>query len=237
MNAPKKVEAESLAQAMALAFAEIESATKSTAGQVGRQVYKYADLTSVIEAIKPALVKHNLFFTQHAVPNERGAQIETVLHHANGERFALGSLFVPSAADNAQAFGSALTYARRYALVTAFGVPVEDDDGKAATASPPTPKQEAAPKKPVAHSALQTEVRQFVHELQGCGDADELNAFLATPDALRIVREVQEKLPHWWDGNDWPEGKERPGEFIPLADRISIRQRECAEATARYLTA
>ncbi|CAB5223059.1 Essential recombination function protein [uncultured Caudovirales phage] len=234
MNAPKKVEADSLANAMAAAFAEIESATKATAGQVGQQKYKYADLTSVIEAIKPALVKNNLFFTQNPRPHTSGVEVETILHHAGGEHMSMGSLFVPADRANAQGFGSALTYARRYALVTAFGVPVEDDDGKAATAAPPAP---AAAKKPVAHSALQTEVRQFVHELQGCGDADELNAFLKTPDALRIVREVKEKLPHWWDGEDWPEGKDRPGEFIPLADRIDIRTRECAEATARYITA
>ena len=239
MNAPKKVEAESLAQAMAMAFAEIEAATKATAGQVGQQKYKYADLTSVIEAIKPALVAHNLFFTQSPRPNDRGVEIETIVHHAGGECLSLGSLFVPAANNNAQGFGSALTYARRYALVTAFGVPVEDDDGKAATAAPPAPKAatEAPAKRGAQHSALKTELRGFVHELNGCGDADQLSAFLKTTDALRIVRETREKLPHLWDGNDWPEGLDRPEEFVPLADVIDRRTRECAEATARYLTA
>lgn len=144
MNAPKKVEAESLAQAMALAFAQIEAATKATAGQVGQQKYKYADLTSVIEAIKPALVAHNLFFTQSPRPNDRGVEIETILHHAGGECLSLGSLFVPADRNNAQGFGSALTYARRYALVTAFGVPVEDDDGNAAS----------QPRKAAAHAVI-----------------------------------------------------------------------------------
>lgn len=145
MNAQTKVEAQTLAGAMALAFAEIEGATKATTGQVGQnKAYKYADLTSVIEAIKPALVANNLFFTQNPAPHERGVQIETILHHAGGEHLSLGSLFVPAANNNAQGFGSALTYARRYALVTAFGVPVEDDDGKAATAAPV--RQQEAPK-------------------------------------------------------------------------------------------
>lgn len=142
MNAPKKVEAESLAQAMAAAFAEIEAATKGTNNPHFKT--KYADLTSVIEAIKPALVAHNLFFTQHPRPNDKGVEVETILHHANGETFSLGSLFVPADRNNAQGFGSALTYARRYALVTAFGVPVEDDDGNAASKAPP--RQQAAPK-------------------------------------------------------------------------------------------
>ena len=142
MNAPKKVEAESLAQAMAAAFAEIEGATKAANNPHFKT--KYADLTSVIEAIKPALVNHNLFFTQNPRPHENGVEIETVLHHANGDCLSLGSLFVPADRNNAQGFGSALTYARRYALVTAFGVPVEDDDGNAASAA--KPRQAAAPK-------------------------------------------------------------------------------------------
>ena len=140
MNAPKKVEAESLAQAMAAAFAAIEGATKSANNPHFKT--KYADLTSVIEAIKPALVANGLFFTQQPRVNEKGVEIETVLHYEDGSVYSLGCLFVPADRANAQAFGSALTYARRYALVTAFGVPVEDDDGNAA-ASAPAPKREA----------------------------------------------------------------------------------------------
>lgn len=135
MNAQIQIEAATLASAMARAFAEIEGATKAAAGQVGQQRYKYADLTSVIDAIKPALVNNGLFFTQHPEPSERGVCIETVLHHAGGESLPLGKLFVPANKQDAQAYGSALTYARRYALVTAFGVPVEDDDGNAASKS------------------------------------------------------------------------------------------------------
>ena len=133
---------DTLASAMAKAFAAIEGATKSAANPHFKS--KYADLTSVIEAIKPALVANGLFFVQATIPNDKGVEIRTVLHHLGGEHLDLGTLFVPADKNNAQAFGSALTYARRYALVTAFGVPVEDDDGNAAAASPP--KREPAPK-------------------------------------------------------------------------------------------
>lgn len=132
MTAQQKIEPATLASAMAAAFSEIEGATKLAAGQVGQQKYKYADLTAVIDAIKPALINHGLFFTQHPKPSENGVTVETVLHHAGGEHLSLGELFVPANKHDAQGFGSALTYARRYALVTAFGVPVEDDDGNAA---------------------------------------------------------------------------------------------------------
>lgn len=133
MNQQAKIEAQSLASALAAAFGEIESATKSANNPHFKS--KYADLTTVIEAIKPALIKHNLFFTQRPEPSDKGVTIETVIGHASGEEMSLGKLFVPANKNDAQGFGSALTYARRYALVTAFGVPVEDDDGNAAAKS------------------------------------------------------------------------------------------------------
>ena len=129
-----------------LAFDEIEGATKANenaAFKSGGKASKYADINAVIEAIKPALINHGLFFTQRPLPNEKGVEIETVLHHAGGEHMSLGRLFVPADKQSAQGFGSALTYARRYALVTAFGVPVEDDDGNAASA--PATRQQDTP--------------------------------------------------------------------------------------------
>lgn len=135
MNSSTRVEAATLHIAMAAAFGEIEAATKDAvnpAFKQGNKVSKYADLTAVIDAVKPALIRHGLFFTQHPEPSERGVTVETWVHHAGGESLSLGKLFVPANKQDAQGYGSALTYARRYALVTAFGVPVEDDDGNAA---------------------------------------------------------------------------------------------------------
>ena len=126
-------EKKGLADAMASAFAEIEAATKGANNPHFKS--KYADLGAVIEAVKPALIKHGLFFTQHCHPSEDGVIVETVLGHAGGEERSLGKLYVPANKRDAQGFGSALTYARRYALMTAFGVPREDDDGNAAVGS------------------------------------------------------------------------------------------------------
>ena len=135
MNAESKVKVATLAGAMAKAFAEIEAATKSANNPHFKS--KYADLGAVIDAVKPALIKHGLFFTQRSHPAENGVSVETVLHHEGGEELSLGTLFVPANKQDAQGFGSALTYARRYGLMTAFGVPAEDDDGNAAARSAP----------------------------------------------------------------------------------------------------
>lgn len=140
-----------LASAYAAAFAEIEAATKSASNPHFKS--KYADLTSVIDAIKPHLVKHGLFFTQCPRPSDGGVSIETVLHHSGGDKWSMGTLFVPANKNDAQAYGSALTYARRYALVTAFAVPTEDDDGIAAVAG-------GQPKKPTKITTQQLEALQ-----------------------------------------------------------------------------
>jgi hypothetical protein len=120
---------------MALAFGEIEAATKSANNPHFKS--KYADLGSVIDAVKPALIKHGLFFVQMSHEAQGGVCVETVLHHSGGEALSCGKLFVPANKNDAQAHGSALTYARRYSLMTAFGVPAEDDDGNAASKSAP----------------------------------------------------------------------------------------------------
>lgn len=87
------------------------------------------------------------------------------------------------------------------------------------------------PKQP-AHSALKTAYRQFVHEANGCGDGDEWSAFMATAESIKLVNAIREKLPHIWDGENWPEGQERPAEWEPLEDFINRRAKECAQRTA-----
>lgn len=135
MNVETKVKAAtSLNGALVKALAEIGGATKDKLNPHFKS--KYADLASVVDAIKPVLAKHGLGFTQHCQPAEDGVSIETVVRHEGGDQESLGTLYLPANKRDAQGFGSALTYARRYALMTAFGVPAEDDDGNAATPPP-----------------------------------------------------------------------------------------------------
>lgn len=116
--------------AMADASADIEGAQKDANNPHFKS--KYADLSSVVSAIKPALIKHGLWFRQVMHEREKGVCVETLVCHKAGHELSFGSLFVPATKQDAQGFGSALTYARRYSLMTAFGVCPEDDDGNAA---------------------------------------------------------------------------------------------------------
>ena len=85
----------------------------------------------MIDALEP-IRKHGLWYLQRAIENENGAQIETVYIHTSGETLSAGTTFMPATKKDAQGFGSALSYCRRYGLQTAFGLATEDDDGNAA---------------------------------------------------------------------------------------------------------
>ena len=102
---------------------------------------KYADLASVWDACREALTSNGIAVVQ--MTRASGLQevtVETRLIHDSGE-WIEGELSVPVVKSDAQGFGSALTYARRYALAAAVGVAPEDDDGQAAVTARPTAKQ------------------------------------------------------------------------------------------------
>jgi ERF superfamily len=128
-----------ISAAMAKAFAAIEGASKDNENTHFKA--KYADLSSVVAAIKPALIANELWFSQVTHEHPGGVCIETILHHSGGDSMSFGKLFVPAGKQDAQGYGSALTYARRYSLMTAFGVCPEDDDGNAAVAARPDKPQ------------------------------------------------------------------------------------------------
>jgi len=147
-----------LCAAYVAAFAEIEAATKTAKNPHFKSTY--ADLPAVIDAIKPHLAKHNLGFMQCPRPSDGGVTIETILIHASGGKMSMGLLFVPANKQDAHGFGSALTYARRYALQTCFGLPTEDDDGQAAVNSV-QPKQEPVKPKPEPEPVQPITAEQF----------------------------------------------------------------------------
>jgi len=101
---------------------------------------KYADLSSVIDAVKAPLNSQSILFTQGVSGADNGVTVETRLIHTSGEWIA-SALTVPVSKLDAQGVGSAITYGRRYGLQSLCGVPAEDDDGNAASAAPPPPVQ------------------------------------------------------------------------------------------------
>lgn len=89
---------------------------------------KYADITSVLKAIKEPLANNGLSFVQVPVHNDNEAGVTTRLMHGSGQ-WIESTLWLPVGKPDAQGVGAAITYARRYALQSILGVPAADDDG------------------------------------------------------------------------------------------------------------
>jgi hypothetical protein len=97
----------------------------------------YADLSAVIDAIRP-VADHGIWFRQQTVPVEGNrAAVQTFYIHTSGEELSAGITDAPVSKNDAQGYGSALTYCRRYGLMAAFGIAPEDDDGNAAVKAAP----------------------------------------------------------------------------------------------------
>lgn len=94
---------------------------------------KYANLQAIMEQIRPLLQKHKFSIVQIPTNSSAGAaSLSTVLLHESGE-YISGDISVPSAKLNdPQAFGSAMTYGRRYAIMALLGITTTDDDGESA---------------------------------------------------------------------------------------------------------
>ena len=107
---------------------------------------RYADLAACVEAVIDSLNDNGVALIQQTHECDSGVIVETMFIHESGEHFSAGKLHVPASKHDAQGYGSALTYARRYSLMAACGIAPEDDDGNAATSAPPKVAQKPAPR-------------------------------------------------------------------------------------------
>lgn len=118
---------------------------------------RYADLSACIEAVIDALNDNGIALLQRTYECNDGVMVETVFVHESGEVIEGGMLHVPATKQDAQGYGSALTYARRYSLLAATGMAPEDDDGNAASKPKSTVDQSAMADHLAAIEAATTE--------------------------------------------------------------------------------
>lgn len=95
---------------------------------------KYADLADVVKVVLPALAAQGLAWITRPVLTDDGFVLAYELRHVSGESIA-GEWPLPDPTKaKPQELGSAVTYAKRYALSAVTGIaPDEDDDGNAAS--------------------------------------------------------------------------------------------------------
>ncbi len=98
---------------------------------------RYADLASIVDAIREELAKNEIAWAQNPSTPEAGiAQMTTMLIHSSGEWLESDALRVQAKDGGPQAMGSCITYLRRYQLAAMVGI-APDDDAEAAEGRPP----------------------------------------------------------------------------------------------------
>lgn len=89
---------------------------------------KYAGLPSILEVVLPILNKKGVLLSQNPITEGEKIGITTTLTHAMSGTSISSSFVVQLAKNDPQGAGSAITYARRYALVSMLGLNVDEDD-------------------------------------------------------------------------------------------------------------
>lgn len=129
MPGPAPPAPKSLSEALSALQAHLPRVAKTADAQYG----KYADLTMVSEALLPVLSSLGLSFTARPTKHpDFGFVLTYDLHHISGD--SLGGYYPLPDSGSPQQIGSAITYARRYALcaVTGLAPGGDDDDAQAA---------------------------------------------------------------------------------------------------------
>jgi len=139
-----------LAEALSKAQAAFPKVVKDRTAKVplksgGEYSYRYADLASLIDAVRKPLADNGLAFTQltDVTPEGHVVLVSELIHTSGATRTGRYPL---ASHDRPQEMGSEITYARRYTLSALLGVASEDDDdGTAAQTGQPRQRKVSAP--------------------------------------------------------------------------------------------
>jgi hypothetical protein len=160
---------------------------------------KYADLAVVVEAVVPALNAAGVAVIQSPSSDGQLVGVTTVLLHEGGS-MVTGTLHLRPTKQDPQGVGSAITYARRYALLAMTGAAPEDDDGNAAS-GPGNDRARPEPKRTeVKEPTLSDRAEHLAATLKDCRAdqverawklAEKLRAELAQSDPDRLAALTQ----------------------------------------------
>ena len=119
-----------LATALSKAQGQMGGASKTADNPFFKS--KYADLGSVIAAVKDPMAENGLSYVQFPFAIEGTVGVTTRLMHSSGQ-FMESSFSIPAPKNDPHTYGSLVTYCRRFSLQSVLGIPAEDDDGNAVT--------------------------------------------------------------------------------------------------------
>jgi hypothetical protein len=147
----------------------------------GSYTYKYAPLPEIIEKVAGILKGNGFSIAQDVTGDGATVGVSTRIYHKEGWVETFGPLALKVTGD-AKAAGSAITYARRYALCAALGIaPDEDDDG--AEASKPEPVEG----RPAIARTAWADLFRKVQELGEWSEKQRSVALQTAVDALAVT--------------------------------------------------
>lgn len=114
-----------IAPALVKAIGEIPNPPKNAVNPHFKN--RYADLASIIETVKPILLKNGLTVIQGSEADGNIVTVRTRIVHVSGEWIET-SLTMAAAGSDPQKIGSAITYARRYSISSFLNIAADDDD-------------------------------------------------------------------------------------------------------------
>jgi len=112
----------------------------------GSTRYQYFNLEQLTDKLFPILDGEGLVLYQPMTVREGRTILQTII--SDGDKFNLKCEMVLPDGVKPQDLGSAITYYRRYSIVSLLGLQAEDDDGRAAS----------APSKPSVTQALKKDL-------------------------------------------------------------------------------
>lgn len=129
------------------AFAKTQKEMKQPLKDANNPFFKskYVPLENVVEAITESASKNGLSFTQFPSSDEAGnVTVGTLVMHESGEWIEYDPIKMKPVKNDPQSIGSAITYAKRYALSAIFGITSDqDDDGNEATQAKDKPAKKS----------------------------------------------------------------------------------------------
>lgn len=131
----KKDEPEVMAplfEALAKAQAEFESVTATSRVTFKNVDFKFAPLSEILGAVRPALNKYGLTLTQQTkhIPfgNANGIKVVTTLLHESGVSYDIESVPVFYNVNDIKNLGAQVTYLRRYEVKTLLGIEADSEE-------------------------------------------------------------------------------------------------------------
>ena len=177
--------------------AELRNPAKDKTANTGTYSYKYADLASILDLIRPILAKHQCALAQDVRMEDGRLLISTRLIHSSGESLEFGPL-AGSVGGSWQQTGGGITYARRYALQAILNIAADEDDD-AASAPPPTSAKKAKTLRAVEKAADEDDIRRWVELISAASSWVELKSIGDEIAAHRLEESERVDLLAMWN--------------------------------------